>query len=83
MKTNDQFWISLRELVDTYNDKGMTPSERAEAIGAELQDLAPLARWQCLDDLSVTVDNFQVLYDFIRSQRQEKDGERVIGTRHG
>ena len=68
MTTDGEFWIALRELVDLYNDQGTTPSERAEAIRTDLQKLAPLAQWQCLDDLSVIVDNFQVLYDFVRSE---------------
>ena len=68
MTTNGEFWIALGELVDLYNDKGTTPTERAEAIRADLEKLAPLAQWQCLDDLSVIVDNFQVLYDFVRSR---------------
>jgi hypothetical protein len=70
MNNHDEFWIVLRELVDLYNDKGTTPTERAEAIRADLEKLAPLAQWQCLDDLSVIVDNFQVLYDFVRAPPQ-------------
>lgn len=68
MNANDEFWIALRELVDAYQAKGTTPNERAEAIAFKLQELSPLARWQCLDDLSVIVDNFQVLYDFVRAE---------------